>query len=116
MFRSILALTTRESKRDNLVSSTSLEFFDYMRRVRSTTRGRQVHAFLISVRLQENIKELIYHCMTKHGDTIRTLAESPVVGPRFKDFISRYEMNIEPPPIERIEKYVHIVAAFSLSP
>ena len=45
--------------------------------------------------------------MTKHGDTIRTLSESPVVGPRFKDFISRWEMNMEPPPIERIEKYVN---------
>ncbi|KAI1787622.1 component of IIS longevity pathway SMK-1-domain-containing protein [Ganoderma leucocontextum] len=52
----------------------------------------------------ENIKELIHHCMTKHGDTIRALAESPVVGPRFKDFISRWEINIEPPPIERMEK------------
>ena len=54
--------------------------------------------------------------MTKHGDTIRALAESPVVGPRFKDFISRYEMNIEPPPVERIEKYVPIVAVFSSCP
>ncbi|KAI1795069.1 component of IIS longevity pathway SMK-1-domain-containing protein [Ganoderma leucocontextum] len=83
VFQSILTLTTHESKRDNLVSSTCLEFFDFMRR--------------------ENIKELIHHCMTKHGDTIRALAESPVVGPRFKDFISRWEINIEPPPIERME-------------
>ncbi|TBU63354.1 component of IIS longevity pathway SMK-1-domain-containing protein [Dichomitus squalens] len=84
VFQPILELTTRESKRDNLVSSTCLEFFDFMRR--------------------ENIKELIHHCMTKHGDTIRALSESSVVGPRFRDFISRWEMNIEPPPIERIEK------------
>ena len=48
--------------------------------------------------------------MTKHGDTIRALAESPVVGPRFRDFISRWEMNIEPPPIERIDKCVYIIA------
>lgn len=37
VFRPILALTTRESKRDNLVSSTCLEFFDFMRRVRNPT-------------------------------------------------------------------------------
>lgn len=45
--------------------------------------------------------------MTKHGDTIRALAESSVVGPRFKDFIARWEMNIEPPPVERVDKYVN---------
>ena len=44
--------------------------------------------------------------MTKHGDSIRTLAESPLVGPRFKDFISRWEMNIEPPPVEKADRYV----------
>ena len=33
VFQPILQLTTRESKRDNLVSSTCLEYFDYMRRV-----------------------------------------------------------------------------------
>ncbi|KAI0737677.1 component of IIS longevity pathway SMK-1-domain-containing protein [Daedaleopsis nitida] len=84
VFMPILDLTTRESKRDNLVSSTCLEYFDFMRR--------------------ENIKELIHHCMTKHGDTVRSLSESPVVGPRFKDFIARWEMNIEPPPVEKVEK------------
>ena len=39
VFLSIHALTTRESKRDNLVSSTCLEFFDFMRRVRNPTRS-----------------------------------------------------------------------------
>ncbi|RDX55399.1 DUF625-domain-containing protein [Lentinus brumalis] len=83
-FTPILELTTRESRRDNLVSSTCLEFFDFMRR--------------------ENIKELIHHCMTKHGETIRALSESPVVGARFRDFIARWEMNMEPPPVEKIER------------
>ncbi|KAI9057414.1 DUF625-domain-containing protein [Trametes sanguinea] len=85
VFKPILELTLRESKRDNLLSSTCLEFFDFMRR--------------------ENLKEIINHCMTKHGDMVRTLAESPLVGSRFKDFIARWEMNNEPPPIEKIEKH-----------
>lgn len=34
IFTPILDLTTRESRRDNLVSSTCLEYFDFMRRVR----------------------------------------------------------------------------------
>lgn len=34
VFKPILELTLRESKRDNLLSSSCLEFFDYMRRVR----------------------------------------------------------------------------------
>ncbi|KAI0686629.1 hypothetical protein C8Q76DRAFT_803880 [Earliella scabrosa] len=84
IFTPILDLTTRESRRDNLVSLICLEYFDFMRR--------------------ENIKELIQRCMTRHGDSIRTLAESPLVGPRFKDFISRWEMNIELPPVEKADR------------
>ncbi|KAI0711050.1 component of IIS longevity pathway SMK-1-domain-containing protein [Cerioporus squamosus] len=75
IFTPILDLTSRESRRDNLVSSTCLEFFDFMRRVRKH-------------------QELVHHCMTKHGDTIRALSE----------FIARWEMNIEPPPVEKIER------------
>ncbi|KAI8982774.1 DUF625-domain-containing protein [Trametes punicea] len=84
VFQPILELTLRESRRDNLLSSTCLEFFDFMRR--------------------ENIKDLIDHCMSKHGQLVRTLAESPLVGSRFKDFIARWEMNNEPPPVEKAEK------------
>ena len=50
--------------------------------------------------------------MTKHGDQIRSLAESPLVGSRFKDFIARWEMNIEPPPVEKIEKCVACFLAY----
>ncbi|KAI0371515.1 DUF625-domain-containing protein [Pilatotrama ljubarskyi] len=85
VFKPILELTLRESKRDNLLSSSCLEFFDFMRR--------------------ENLKDLINHCMTKHGDLVRALAESPLVGARFKDFIARWEMNNEPPPVEKVEKH-----------
>ncbi|CDO73840.1 hypothetical protein BN946_scf185015.g169 [Trametes cinnabarina] len=85
VFKPILELTLRESKRDNLLSSTCLEFFDFMRR--------------------ENLKDIINHCMTKHRDLVRTLAESPLVGSRFKDFIARWEMNNEPPPVEKAEKH-----------
>ncbi|KAH9899446.1 DUF625-domain-containing protein [Cubamyces lactineus] len=85
VFKPILELTLRESKRDNLLSSSCLEFYDFMRR--------------------ENIKDLIHHCMTKHGELVRKLADSPLVGSRFKDFIARWEMNNEPPPVEKAEKF-----------
>ncbi|EMD40366.1 hypothetical protein CERSUDRAFT_110962 [Gelatoporia subvermispora B] len=78
VFGPILGLTIHESRRDNLISSSCQEFFEYMRR--------------------ENIKELITHCMTKHGDLVKRLADSPLGGPRFKALIQRYEMNVEPPP------------------
>lgn len=38
--------------------------------------------------------------MTKHEDKIRALAETTLGGPRFKQFIRRWEMNVEPPPKE----------------
>ena len=47
---------------------------------------------------QENIKELINHCMTKHEAQIRKLAETPLGGPRFSGLIRRWEMNVEPLP------------------
>ncbi|KAL4242339.1 Serine/threonine-protein phosphatase 4 regulatory subunit 3-like protein [Abortiporus biennis] len=74
----ILDLTLQESRRDNLLSSSCQEFFEHMRR--------------------ENVKELINHCMTKFEDKIKTLSETPLGGPRFKAFIRRWEINIEPPP------------------
>ncbi|THH31907.1 hypothetical protein EUX98_g2284 [Antrodiella citrinella] len=80
VLKPIIDLTIQESRRDNLLSSSCQEFFEHIRR--------------------ENIKELIAHCMTKHGDKIRLLAASPLGGPRFHAFIRRYEMNIEPPPKE----------------
>lgn len=82
----ILDLTVRESRRDNLLSSTCQEFFEHMRK--------------------ENMKELINHCMTKHESKIRELSTTPLGGPRFSAFIRRWEMNIEPPPKEedKVEK------------
>ncbi|KAH9854932.1 DUF625-domain-containing protein [Lenzites betulinus] len=84
VFKPILDLMVRESKRDNLLSSSCLEFFDFMRR--------------------DNLKDLIAHCMTKHGDVVRALATSPLVGARFRDFIAKWEMNNEPPPVETVDK------------
>ena len=56
------------------------------------------------------MKELISHCMTKHEQQIRALAETRLGGPRFKQFIRRWEMNIEPPPKEeeKAEKSVYL--------
>lgn len=46
--------------------------------------------------------------MTKHEETIKALAETMLGGPRFKAFIRRWEMNVEPLPKEdeKVEKYV----------
>ncbi|OCH94520.1 DUF625-domain-containing protein [Obba rivulosa] len=78
VLKPILDLTIQESRRDNLLSSSCQEFFEYMRR--------------------ENLRELISFCMTKHENLIRQLADSSLGGPRFKAFIQRYEMNVEPMP------------------
>ncbi|KIJ20423.1 hypothetical protein PAXINDRAFT_7664 [Paxillus involutus ATCC 200175] len=50
--------------------------------------------------LQENIKELINHRMTNHGDIVRKLSHTTLGGPRFSAFIRRWEINVEPPPQE----------------
>ncbi|KAK7696144.1 hypothetical protein QCA50_000795 [Cerrena zonata] len=80
IFKPLLELTLQESRRDNLLSSSCQEFFEHMRR--------------------ENIKDLINHCMTKHEDIVKSLADSQLGGPRFKAFVRRWEINIEPPPKE----------------
>ncbi|THG97475.1 hypothetical protein EW026_g4525 [Hermanssonia centrifuga] len=80
IFSALLDITIRESKRDNLLSSTCQEFFEFMRK--------------------DNIKEPIHHCMTKHPDKVKTLAEMPICGECFKGFIARWEINMEPPPKE----------------
>ncbi|KDQ64157.1 hypothetical protein JAAARDRAFT_187524 [Jaapia argillacea MUCL 33604] len=78
ILKPILDLTLQESRRDNLLSCSCQEFFEHMRR--------------------ENVKELINYCMTKHGDIVRKLAQTGIGGPRFKGFIRRWEINVEPPP------------------
>ncbi|KIK67617.1 hypothetical protein GYMLUDRAFT_36354 [Collybiopsis luxurians FD-317 M1] len=80
IFKPILDLTIQESRRDNLLSCSCQEFFEHMRR--------------------ENMKEQIDFCMTKHEAEIKMLAETPLGRQRFQLFISRWEMNNEPPPKE----------------
>jgi len=80
VFKPILTLTIQESRRDNLLSSSCQEYFEFVRR--------------------ENVKDIITHCMTKHETLVRQLADSTLGGPRFKAFIQRYEMNVEPLPKE----------------
>ena len=53
VFKPIIDLTIRESRRDNLVSSTCLEYFDYMRRVSVILYERRNCCFLT-------------HCPGKH--------------------------------------------------
>ncbi|KAJ8698742.1 Platinum sensitivity protein [Pleurotus ostreatus] len=80
IFKPILDLTLQESRRDNLLSSSCHELFEIIRK--------------------ENMKELIHHCMTKHEEQVRKLAGTPLGGSRFQQFIRRWEMNIEPLPVE----------------
>lgn len=44
------------------------------------------------------------HIMEHHELKIRELAETPLGGPRFQNLIRRHEMNIAPPPPEKVEK------------
>src|ERR1700683_4305575 len=79
--------------------------------LRTLTQSEYIIMFiksqLIALYEQENLKDFINHCMTKHEVEIRKLAETPLGGPRFMSFIRRWEMNNEPPPKEeKIEKYV----------
>ncbi|KAJ6610401.1 component of IIS longevity pathway SMK-1-domain-containing protein [Mycena sp. CBHHK59/15] len=80
VLKPILNLTLRESRRDNLLSCSCHEYFDYMRR--------------------ENMKDLIKFCMTQHEGEVRKLAETPLGKERFQLFIQRWEINNEPPPEE----------------
>ncbi|KIJ69852.1 hypothetical protein HYDPIDRAFT_104481 [Hydnomerulius pinastri MD-312] len=83
VFKPILDLTILESHRDSLLSASCQEFFEHIRR--------------------ENMKELIDHCMTNHGGSIRQLGDAPLGGPRFGAFIRRWEINVEPPPKEEVK-------------
>jgi protein phosphatase-4 regulatory subunit 3 len=100
LLKPILDLTLKESKRDNLLSSSCQEFFEHMRRVRhfSDLFLQRLMGFI-----QENIKELIDHCMTRHEALVRQLAETSLGGPRFNALIRRWEMNVEPPPADKQE-------------
>ncbi|CAE6527395.1 unnamed protein product [Rhizoctonia solani] len=79
----IIELTARESRRDNMVSSTCQEFFEYIRR--------------------ENLRLVIDYMMDKHEARVRELAKHPMVGMRFAGIILRWEQNHEePPPTESV--------------
>ncbi|KAG8763581.1 Platinum sensitivity protein [Ceratobasidium sp. 423] len=79
----IIELTARESRRDNMLSSTCQEFFEYIRR--------------------ENLRLVIDYMMDKHEARVRELAKHPMVGMRFAGIILRWEQNHEePPPTESV--------------
>ncbi|KZT70333.1 DUF625-domain-containing protein [Daedalea quercina L-15889] len=80
IFQPILDITAEESRRDTLLSASCQELFEYMRK--------------------ENMKDAIDHCMTVYETRVRVLAENPLLGPRFHNFIRRWEMNNAPPPPE----------------
>ncbi|TFY82924.1 hypothetical protein EWM64_g1093 [Hericium alpestre] len=80
IYKPIVQLTLEESRRDTLVGSSCLEFFEYMRR--------------------ENLKDIINHIMTTYEADMRELAKRKFTGPCISGFINRWEMNIAPPPKE----------------
>ncbi|KAH9966008.1 component of IIS longevity pathway SMK-1-domain-containing protein [Russula dissimulans] len=84
VFKPIVELIIKESRRDTLVNSSCQEFFEYMRR--------------------ENIKDVIAHIMLNYEDRIKELCETRFCGQCFRGFIRRYEMNIHPLPTEVDEK------------
>ncbi|KAG6910155.1 hypothetical protein DXG01_012914 [Tephrocybe rancida] len=85
VLKPILDLTIQESRRDNLLSCSCQEYFDFIR----------VH----------KVKELGKFCWVRHEEDLRTLARSPLGGQRFEHFIAWIQVEIlkqnkEPPPGE----------------
>ncbi|EPQ30255.1 uncharacterized protein PFL1_02371 [Pseudozyma flocculosa PF-1] len=76
LFSTILGLVESEADRNNLVCSACLDFFELMRKA--------------------NMKQLINHCMERHGARMRQLASSPNVGACFSAIVSQWEKNVEP--------------------
>ncbi|KAH8118659.1 DUF625-domain-containing protein [Phellopilus nigrolimitatus] len=79
-FTPIANLAVREARRENLLSSTCQEFFEYMRK--------------------ENLKDPINHIMEKHEADMRELAKSALGASTFQGVVARWEINKEPLPAE----------------
>ncbi|EJD01533.1 DUF625-domain-containing protein [Fomitiporia mediterranea MF3/22] len=89
-FTPICKLTIREARRENLLSCTCQEFFEFMRR--------------------ENLREPINFVMEKHESDVRELAKSALGSATFQGFVARWEINKEPLPPEVVpEKRQHIM-------
>lgn len=115
ILKPILDLTIQESLRDNLLSCSCQEYFEHMRKVRFHT-WHDLSIIYNDDRQQENIKEMIRFCMTKHESEIQKLAKSPLGGQRFELFIRRYEMNIAPLPEEGTPDKCVISTSFYFQP
>lgn len=111
IIKPILDLTIQESRRDNLLSCSCQEYFEVIRRVSVTMKLSSAY-LIVRPHPQDNMKDIIKHCMTKHEPLMKTLAESHLGGQRFQLFIRRWEMNNEPLPVEAdTEKYALLVLA-----
>ncbi|KAG6891693.1 hypothetical protein C0992_010096 [Termitomyces sp. T32_za158] len=90
VIKPLLDLTLQESRRDNLLSCSCQEYFDFIRK--------------------EKVKELGKFCWTKHEEELRKLAQSPLGGQRFAQFnawiqFEILQQNKEPPPAHsRVDK------------
>lgn len=78
VFAPVLDLLAQASPRDNMLSSASLELFDFIRK--------------------ENLKAILDHLMQNHEDRIRMLATRPLLKTCFTGLITKWEQNNEPPP------------------
>ncbi len=63
---------------------------------------------------QDNMKDMIKFCMTRHETEIRKLAETPLGGQRFELLIRRYEMYNEPIPVEASPLQQYVIISLSL--
>ncbi|KAH0587954.1 hypothetical protein H2248_006699 [Termitomyces sp. 'cryptogamus'] len=88
----LLDLTLQESRRDNLLSCSCQEYFDFIRK--------------------EKVRELGKFCWMKHEEELRKLAQSPLGGQRFEQFnawiqFEILQQNKEPPPADsKLDKTV----------
>ncbi|KDQ21121.1 hypothetical protein BOTBODRAFT_125070 [Botryobasidium botryosum FD-172 SS1] len=78
LLKPVVDLLESESRRDNLLSSSCQEFFDHIRK--------------------ENFKSVLEYIMTQHGVRIQELVKVPMLAPRLRLFINRWEQNCQPPP------------------
>ena len=92
VIRPIILLASRESKRDSLLNSACLEFFEYMRKVKCLVFTNKIY---IDHSLKENTKELIHHILSRYGMEISCLVQSSDTS-TFKGLIRRWEINNEP--------------------
>ncbi|KAG6841834.1 hypothetical protein C0991_006241 [Blastosporella zonata] len=91
VLKPLLDLTIQESRRDNLLSCSCQDYFDFIRKVGAQLQKRKQELIEST---QEKVKELGKFCWVRHEEEIRTLAKSPLGGQRFEQFIAWVQFEI----------------------